>query len=611
MNKYEKTALKKWTLMVLFILGNIDASTGQTAMVNVQARETISLNGEWNAIIDPSGSGDYRQVWLDKKPQLKTDFFEYSFEGGPVLNVPGDFNTQMKELTYYEGMVWYKKPFSYSVRPEKRLFLHFGAVNFLADVYLNGEKIGSHEGGFTPFQFEITEKIKEGENSLIVRVDNRRLPNGLPGVGFDWLNYGGITRDVDLIETDGTFIEDYFIQLKTGSLKTVLGWVRLNGIQAIQEVEIEIPELNLRHIATTDGEGFASIEFDMEPELWSPANPKLYQVIVKSKTDVVIDSIGFRSIEVQGNKVLLNQEPIFLKAVNIHEENPKKRARAFSRNDARILLESAKEMGCNLVRLVHYPHNENMVREAEKMGLMVWNELPVYQHIQFSDSLVPKKMENMLHEMISRDKNRGGVIVWALSNETYPSTAGRDKALVEITKKCKAIDSTRLVVHVTNSQTYKNHTFDIQDTLFLYSDLISINEYIGWYIPWQGKPSETKWNVAFPDKPLFISEFGGEARFGNNDAPQDEAANWTEGYQEQIYLDQIEMFKTIPNLVGVCPWLLYDYKSLGRMHPLHQQGFNRKGLISEDGEKKKAWYVIKAFYSDDQSQKRNNFGSGL
>ena len=232
--------MKKWTLMVLYILGNIDASTGQTAMVNVQARETISLSGEWNAIIDPSGSGDYRQVWLDKKPQLKTDFFEYSFEGGPVLNVPGDFNTQMKELTYYEGMVWYKKPFSYSVRPEKRLFLHFGAVNFLADVYLNGEKIGSHEGGFTPFQFEITEKIKEGENSLIVRVNNRRLPNGLPGVGFDWLNYGGITRDVDLIETDGTFIEDYFIQLKKGSLKTVLGWVRLNGNQAIQEVESEI-----------------------------------------------------------------------------------------------------------------------------------------------------------------------------------------------------------------------------------------------------------------------------------------------------------------------------------------------------------------------------------
>jgi beta-glucuronidase len=206
-------------------------------------------------------------------------------------------------------------------------------------------------------------------------------------------------------------------------------------------------------------------------------------------------------------------------------------------------------------------------------------------------------MDIMLKEMIRRDKNRCGIMIWSLSNETYPSTPNRDKALVELTKKCRMLDSSRLIVHVTNSQRYANNTFEMADTLYKYSDLVAINEYIGWYIPWQGKPSDTKWNLAYPDKPVFISEFGGEALYGDNKGPTDEAAYWTEAYQEKIYKDQVEMFNTVPNLSGVCPWLLFDYRSSGRMHPVYQKGYNRKGLLSEKGDKKKAWYVTKEFFN--------------
>lgn len=583
-------------LVVLFFFLLVDYSNGQTAMINYQARNLVSLNGEWNVIIDPTGIGEWRQVWLEKKPQKKTDFFEYSFDGGPTLKVPGDFNSQMRELTYFEGTVWYKKQFHYTHKKEKRLFLYFGAVNYMADVFLNGEKIGSHEGGFTPFQFEITNKVKEGINAVIVKVNNTRQGNGLPGLGYDWFNYGGITRDVVLIETGNNFIEDYHIQLKKGSLNTVVGEVQLNGSQPEQNIEIKIPELNLLYKTRTDQRGTAQIEFSSAFKLWSPENPKLYKVIIKSETDSISDNIGFRSIEVQGGKVLLNKKTIFLKAVNIHEENPYKGARAYSKDDALLLLKAAKELGCNLVRLAHYPHNENMIKEAEKIGLMVWSELPVYQHIQFADSSVPFKMERMMKGMIRRNKNHCGIVIWSLSNETYPSTPNRDKALVELTKKCRALDSARLIVHVTNSHRYTNHTFEIADTLYKYSDLIAINEYLGWYVPWQGKPSETKWKLAYSDKPVFISEFGGEALYGNNHGPSDEAAYWSEGYQEKIYLDQVEMFSTIPNLSGVCPWLLFDYRSPGRMHPVYQKGYNRKGLLSEKGDKKKAWYVIKNYY---------------
>lgn len=567
-------------------------------MVNYHARNTTSLNGDWRVIVDSTGIGDWRQVWQEKKPQKKTDFVEYSFDGGPILQVPGDFNSQMPELTYLEGIVWYKKPFDYSLTEDKRLFLYFGAVNYMADVYLNGEKIGSHEGGFTPFQFEITDKVKQGTNTIVVRADNRRQKNGIPGYGYDWFNYGGITRDVVLIETNEIFIEDYFIQLEKGSLDTVHGWVQLDGTRGSQNIEIKIPELDLIYKTQTDATGRAEIHFKSSFDLWSPENPKRYKVTINSATDSITDTIGFRCIETQGNQVLLNKKPIFLKGVNIHEENPYKRARAYSEGDASILLESAKELGCNFVRLVHYPHNEYMIEEAEKKGLMVWEEIPVYQHIEFADSSVPQKLDTMLGEMVSRDKNRCGVVLWSLSNETYPSTPDRTDVLIDLTKKCRKLDTTRLITHVMNTQTYEDNTFNVWDPLYEYSDLIALNEYIGWYIPWQGNPSQIKWNITFSEKPVFISEFGGEALYGNHAGPADEANYWTENYQEKIYVDQTQMFENIPGLSGVCPWLLFDYRSLGRMNQVYQKGYNRKGLISENGEKKKAWYIMKHYYQN-------------
>ncbi|MGF7139969.1 glycoside hydrolase family 2 protein [Roseimarinus sediminis] len=581
-------------LTAIVLTGNLLA---QTAMINIDNRNTTSLNGSWQVILDPTGAGDYRQVWQERKAQSKTEFVEYSFDGGPYLQVPGDFNSQRCDLTNLEGTVWYKKPFTHVAREGKRTFVYFGAVNHKADVYLNGEKLGSHEGGFTPFQFELTGKVTNGTNTLIVRANNSRQGNALPGYGYDWFNYGGITRDVYLVETSQTFIHDYFIQLKKGSLNSVEGWVKLNGNNLSQEVVVEIPELKLKHRSKTDATGKAKLEFKSNFELWSPTQPKLYTVVISSETDQVTDEIGFRCIEVEGNKVLLNKQPLFLKAVNMHEENPYKAARAFSSGDNQILLNAAKDLGCNLLRLSHYPYNEKMIKQAEKMGMMVWSELPIYQHIEFSDSTVPCKMETMLNEMLTRDKNRCGVVVWSLSNETYPDTPNRNKALIDLTQKCKALDSTRLIVHVINTQGYSNNTFNVWDPLYNYSDLIALNEYIGWYIPWKGKPSETNWNIAFPDKPVFISEFGGEALYGSK-GPTDEAAYWTEEYQANIYKDQIEMFTTIPNLCGVCPWLLFDYRSLGRMNQLYQNGYNRKGLLSEKGQKKKAWYVMNEYFNE-------------
>lgn len=587
----------RFYIFIQIIICFLDCNSlfAQSAMINVSARKTLSLNGKWNAIIDPIAKGDWLKVWEEKKPVKKSDFVEYSFEGGPELNVPGDFNTQLPELVYYEGTVWYKKTFKYNLDKYKRLFLHFGAVNYLADVYLNGKLLGTHEGGFTPFQFEITNLISESENTIVVRVNNQRRKDGLPGEGYDWFNYGGITRDVNLIETPESFIEDYSIQLKKDSFDEVVGWVKIDGAIASQKIKVSIPELKLNVNTKTDEKGLAMIQFKSKFKLWSPNNPKLYLVLIQSDSDAIKDEIGFRNIATRGTEILLNGSPVFLKGINIHEEMPTRAAKAYSEEDAKAVLNWAKELGCNMVRLAHYPHNEHMVQLAEKMGLMIWEELPIYQHIQFSTQGVEQKMDLMLKEMIKRDKNRCGIMIWSLSNETYYFTENRDNALIKLEKQCKTLDPTRLTTTVISTQGYSNNMFDLSDPLYNNFDIMSVNEYVGWYIPWQGSPCETKWKLVNNTKPIFISEFGGEALYGNH-GPKDVASNWSEEYQEQIYKDQIQMFKSNPNLAGVCPWILCDFRSLARLHPLYQKGWNRKGLLSDKGEKKKAWYIMKEYY---------------
>jgi beta-glucuronidase len=170
--------------------------------------------------------------------------------------------------------------------------------------------------------------------------------------------------------------------------------------------------------------------------------------------------------------------------------------------------------------------------------------------------------------------------------------------LVDIAQKCRSLDKTRLITSVINNQGYDDNSFNVWDSLYAHFDIMSINEYLGWYVPWQGKPEDTKWRFVIKNKPIIISEFGGESLYGSKFGPKDEAAFWTEEYQEQIYKDQIKMFANVPNLVGVIPWLLVDYRSLGRMHPIYQNGWNRKGLLSDKGEKKKAWYIMKKYFDE-------------
>lgn len=561
---------------------------------NVRGRVHTSLNGKWEIIIDPfnSGAGNWKPVWKDQKPSGKYDFYEYGFVPSVNLQVPGDWNHQRPELVYYEGTVWYKKTFLNKRDKSKRTFLYFGAVNYTCDVYLNNKYLGSHEGGFTPFQFEITDLLKD-TNSVIVRVNNQRKEDEIPALNYDWWDYGGIIRDVFLIETPSNYIKDYTVQLAKNTLDTISGWIEVGGNNLAGSVSIRIPRLRVDYQTTTGSDGKAFFRLPSAPNLWSPSHPQLYDIIISSPSDTVHDLIGFRTIEVKGTKILLNGKPVFLKGINIHEEIPQEKRRAYSEADAEMLLKWAKALGCNFVRLTHYPHNENMVRLADKWGIMLWEEVPLWQNIQFSNPQILNKADTMLKEMISRDKNRCSIIMWSVANETTPSV-DRNQTLSSMAKYVRNLDSTRLLTSAINHVRYNGNEITIDDPLCKSLDVVGVNEYLGWYSPWPAKPEVMEWKNPY-NKPLIMSEFGAEAKYGEHGSA-DSNCCWTEERQAEVYKEQLKMFKNIPFLRGTSPWVLADFRSESRLNPVYQQGWNRKGLLSDKGQKKKAWYIMHDYY---------------
>ncbi|MBY0348827.1 MAG: glycoside hydrolase family 2 [Hydrotalea flava] len=575
----------------------------QWLVANVAGRNTQSLNGSWAVIVDPFnvGESNWKPIWKDQHATGAHDFFEYAFDNTITLQVPGDWNSQRNDLVYYEGTVWYKKTFQYQPQPGQRSFLCFGGANYIADVYCNGQKAGSHEGGFTPFQFDVTHLLKAGENEVIVRVNNQRRADAIPALNYDWWNYGGITRDVDLVTTPGNYIQDYFIQLQKNDTSHIAGWVQVAGSNGLQKVSIHIPDLHIHYTTQTNAAGRANISIAAHPALWSPEHPHLYTVQIATATDTVVEAIGFRTIAVKGTEIVLNEQPIFLRGINIHEQIPQRAGRAYSETDAAMLLGWAKELGCNFVRLTHYPHNEHMVRMADKMGILLWEEIPLWQGIQFSNPVILAKANRLLDEMIERDKNRSAIILWSLSNETT-SSESRDTTLTAMAAHARALDPTRLITSAFNHVAYKGNTVTIDDSLSKVLDVVGVNEYIGWYTPWPAPPNNMVWKNPF-NKPLIMSEFGGEALYGHHGS-KDTASSWSEEYQEQLYKDQVAMFKNIPFLCGTTPWVLADFRSPSRLQPVYQQGWNRKGLLSDKGYKKKAWYIMRVFYEE---KGQNNF----
>ena len=501
--------------------GMAQATSGTLVLTGADRRPATSLNGEWASIVDPYFAGlfsfhheEKKNGWFLNSKAKPDDPFptEYDYAKAPKLKVPGDWNTQRASLLFYEGPMWYEKDFTYQPKEHTHVFLHVGAANYHSWFWLNGEKVCEHEGGYTAFNCEVTSALQSGSNFVVAAVDNTRHEDNVPTLETDWWNYGGLTREVSLIEVPETFIDQYDLHLERGEGSAIAGWVHVMGAHTGEKVEVEIPELGAHATASAGEDGKAAIHFEGKGlERWSPETPKLYKVTVRAGADSIDELMGFRTVETRGTEILLNGKPIFLRGVSVHAEAPYRTGRAYSDKDAETLLGWAKELGCNFVRLAHYPHDETMLRAADRMGLLVWSENPVYWALEFDNPKVLAKAEQQLDEEINTSRNHAAIVLWSMANET-PNNPARTQFIETLAGRARAMDATRLITAALLVRAQGN-TKIVDDPLGQALDVIGVNEYIGWY---EGHPESadvTQWDIAY-QKPLIVSEFGADAKAG-------------------------------------------------------------------------------------------------
>ncbi|WP_380784881.1 glycoside hydrolase family 2 protein [Sphingomonas sp. R86521] len=592
------------------------AASRAPVLVSADIRPGIDLTGIWHYSVDPYRSGlagfhgkapnasDARWADIDVGETMRRDTrteFEFDMDRAPIATLPGSWLTHSAEMRHYQGLVWYQKHFAAKKNADKRVFLRFGAANYTTRVYMNGKPVGQHEGGFTPFAFDVTEVLREGDNQITIGVDSAATKVTVPPPVTDWENYGGITREIRLIETPRTYVDDAWVRLnRTGQLAID---VHLDGPQAAgRPISLTIAGLATSMSGRTDAHGDwrATATAPRSLVRWSPDRPQLYDVAVSAGEDVWRDRIGFRTVETRGSDILLNGRPIFLRGISVHEEelgsNP---ARTMTPAASRALLTEAKEgLHANFVRLAHYPHSEVTLRMADQLGLLVWSEIPVYWMIAWDDPATLATARRMIAENIRRDRNRAAIGIWSVANET-PATDARNAFLGTLIDDVRKLDDSRLVsaaLLVDRAGGKGPPVMTMNDPLAARLDVLSINTYNGWYSgdPLSALPA-SEWHVP-SDKPVLLSEFGADAKAGFHDgrgSPQ----KFSEEFQAEYYRSTLAMARRMPTLRGMSPWILKDFRSPRRQNEF-QQGWNRKGLISETGQRKMAFDVLADFYAE-------------
>jgi beta-glucuronidase len=590
-------------MLAALLLAAAAAQAQPSAPTPAAGRSEQRLDGAWRYIVDPMKMGlrpgRMRNFSRDLTAQNQ-ELLEYEWASAPVMTIPGDWSSQVGALGWYEGMMWFHRRFTAAPQPGQRQLLQFDAVNYHAHVYLNGEKLGEHRGGFTPFAVDVTGKVRAGANVLVVGADNRHLSTSVPAQQVDWWNYGGITRPVRLLSLPATFVRSHSIGL--GRDGQVAATVQLDGAGAAgAAVTLALPELGWSRRMITDGEGRATLIAAPPRGLarWSPQSPRLYDALITTGFgETLTDRVGFRTIAVAGKQIMLNGKPIFLRGISLHEEALGSTAnRTITPAAARALLGEAKALGANFVRLAHYPHSEEMTRAADAMGLMVWSEIPVYWDMAFANHDTLAEAKAMMAEMMQRDAARASVIIWSVGNET-PETPERLSFMRALIDDVRARDGHRLVSAALHDNADDSSGPEgkvrVDDPLGAFVDVLAMNRYEAWY-GYRTPPQidEVGWIVAY-DKPLIFSEFGADALYGHHADP---LTRWSEEYQALLYERTFAMADRIPGLAGTVPWILKDFRSPRRFHTRFQNYWNRKGLIDPAGNRKLAWQVVHDRYT--------------
>lgn len=556
-------------------------------------KDNESLNGRWHYTVDQYDTC-LRAKWFEQS-KINSEGnrvpLDYDFNRWAQINVPLSWNVAEPELFFYEGPIVYTREFCFKKRSKERIFLNFHGIQYEGFIFMNKHYIGCHKGGSTGFCVEITDEILNGDNRILVVADNTRRSHQLPALNTDWFNYGGIYRDIEIIRVPKSYIKNASINLiPDGTFSKAQVDIEVGG--SILETSsnyalIEIPELGIcETFEVLNNRG--SVKLSITPELWSPDNPKLYDCSFKYGKDIVKEKIGFREITTKGNKILLNGKEIFLKGISCHEDSVSG-GKYISPLEVEEEMLTAKELGCNYLRLAHYPHSELAAKTADRLGLMLWEEIPVYWAIDFANPITIADAQNQLKELIRRDINRASVIIWSVGNENA-DTDERLSFMRSLALLAKKEDNSRLVSAACLVDYEQNR---IHDRLAENLDIIGLNEYFGWYDPDFSKLPDLLENSK-PDKPVVISETGAGAKARQRGGIDE---HFTEDMQKNVYEQQVLMLKKTTYIRGMSPWILFDFRCPRRTN-FFQKGFNLKGLIAEDRKyKKPAFYVLQNFYN--------------
>ena len=342
----------------------------------IDSRQILTLNGEWSYIVDPMNNGLPESSFFGGFPKNKTqktgmELIEYNFETAAKIQIPGAWNAADEKLFFYRGPVWLYKKFKYSPNKESLTHLYIEGSNFTTKVFINGSIVGKFEGGYVPFNFEISDHLIDGDNILLVQTDNTLNKSSVPTQKTDWWPWGGIVGDVYIVETPKQFIKNAYLQLNPENFSQAYFNLEMNDKFAGKEITLEIPELQYANKFITNSSGAITENIKITPQLWSPSNPKLYEVIISSKNESINDEIGFRSIKTQGQKIYLNNSEIRFKGIAMHSEPIGIDGPAFSQEHFKELLSTAKELNINFVRAAHYPYTRHLAKIADQFGLML------------------------------------------------------------------------------------------------------------------------------------------------------------------------------------------------------------------------------------------------
>lgn len=585
-------------------------------------RREHSLNGTWKFNPDPYQRCRQQSWWQQEGPRDR--FFPcFNMAGMWETQVPSTWKKEFPQLEWYDGHANYALDFELEEIPaDHEAFLCFDGVTYRSEIYLNGMGVGTHEWGYSPFQFRVTEHLNR-HNRLFVLVDNIMQEDRVPGIRCDWNNDGGITGGVRLIFVPRVYIENFRTMTRIEgdeAVITVTAWLEGRDRAVAEDVTVAIEELGLETTFRVATGASASAELRIpqaDIELWCPANPKLYRTTLRTPHETLADDIGYREIRTDGQRILLNGEELRLYGVAVHAEFPDT-GRAATQEGIEQMLAKARELGVNFLRCAHYPYADIWARAMDRAGMLWWEEVPVYWLPNVHKEPQLSKALGMMRETIVRDWNRASLIFWSVSNECAGDGTGFCNTLdegnypywVQACAQVRELDPSRLLssADAGHRRTLSSEwspdagdAFDENgDERFLPGhpdDFYGLLDVLGanLYVPSPGaNPATTDRFVEMLrpyNKPLMLTEFGSMSTSEPTEMPCDEVGH--PEYHAQILREGYEPFHRHPEIVGYVPWALMDVRV-----PMHWRWYNRGsgtfayGLTDNDYRNKAVFSVV-------------------